>query len=149
MAEKIGISGGEKLESYLRKLARKVSKETTMRAGFLEGATDPKSGLPEGAIAAMNEFGTKNSPPRPFMRGTVKKHSGEWGEQLGKLLVATDYDANASLRQMGALIVGQIQLSIRDFKDPGNAPSTIAKKGFDKPLIEIGHMLNSVASDVK
>jgi hypothetical protein len=45
---------------------------------------------------------------------------------------------------MGENVKGQLQKSIRDMKDPPNAKSTVAQKGFDDPLVKSGHMLNSV-----
>jgi hypothetical protein len=39
--------------------------------------------------------------------------------------------------------------SIRDLVSPALAPATVARKGFSKPLIETGHLLNSVAVEVK
>jgi len=41
-----------------------------------------------------------------------------------------------------------MQQSIAGWRYPGNAPSTIAKKGFDKPLVETAHMQNSVGFEV-
>lgn len=48
---------------------------------------------------------------------------------------------------MGDGIRGQLQTSIRDWTTPPNSPDTIAKKGFNKPLIDTSHMLNSVDYD--
>lgn len=91
---------------------------------------------------------TVDVPPRPFFRKMVESGKGHWGADLGGLLRSNDYDADRALELMGEQLEGELQQSIRDFTDPGNAPSTIAKKGFDKPLIETSHMLNSVDSDL-
>lgn len=92
---------------------------------------------------------TVTIPPRPFFRTMVKDESPHWGADLGKLLVANGYDAAKSLGQMGEEIVDELKGSIRGWSQPPNAPSTIAHKGFDHPLIEDGTMLNSVASEVE
>ena len=149
------ISGGDKLEAYLKGLAQKVAKASTVEIGFPEGSThvDAKTGatmsLP--LLAALNEFGRPehNQPPRPFMRNTVAKHSAEWGEQVEDLLKANDYDAAATLGQLGEIVKGQMQNEIQTLQDPPLAASTIAKKKFSKPLIDSGKMAASVVSTVK
>jgi hypothetical protein len=92
---------------------------------------------------------TVTIPSRPFFRDMIQKRKGEWPEQLGKIIKAADYDEALALGRMGKLVSEQLQESIREFSSPGNAKSTIARKGFDKPLIESSHMLNSVDSEVQ
>lgn len=141
------LKGGDKLAKALADLSKKVQQGATVRVGFLEGATYP-DGTPVAAVAAYNEFGTARIPPRPFMRDTIDEHQYGWGQALGKALNATGYDADAALKMIGEGISRQVQDSIRAMKAPPNAPATIAKKGFDKPLIDTGHMLNSVGYEV-
>lgn len=88
-------------------------------------------------------------PARPFFRRMIAANKADWGTQLGKIIKAADYDAATALGRMGENIKGQLQQSIRDTKDPGNAKSTIAQKGFDDPLVKSGHMLSSVDWEVK
>ncbi|HBD0337127.1 TPA: hypothetical protein KGE85_004594 [Escherichia coli] len=45
---------------------------------------------------------------------------------------------------MGEHIKGQLQMSVRDWESPPNAASTARQKGFNNPLIETGHMMDSV-----
>ena len=49
---------------------------------------------------------------------------------------------------MGAEIVGQVQDSIDELMDPPLALSTIAKKGFEKPLVDSGLMRNTVTYEI-
>ncbi len=88
-------------------------------------------------------------PPRPFFRNMIAAKSPEWGKRLGEILKRREFDSATSLGELGEEIKGQLMMSIRDFSDPPNAKSTIAKKGFNDPLIDSGHMLRSVASVVK
>lgn len=90
---------------------------------------------------------TVTIPPRPFFRNCITKNSPSWGDDAAKLLKA-DPDTNKVATKMGQLIKGQLQQSITDFDDPGNAPSTIAKKKFDKPLIDSGFMKSRVDYEV-
>jgi hypothetical protein len=87
-------------------------------------------------------------PPRPFFRTMIKKESPFWGGEMAKRLKANDFDAAKTLNQMGALIAGQLQQSIRDMNSPPNTPSTIRKKKSSKPLIDTGYLLASVDYEV-
>ena len=78
----------------------------------------------------------------------ISAKSPEWGPTLGRILKANNYNAELSLSLMGEYVKGQLQKSIRDLKTPVNAPSTVQKKGFDDPLIDTGHMINSVDYEV-
>ncbi|MVW80180.1 hypothetical protein [Bordetella sp. 02P26C-1] len=143
------FTGGRALEAKLEEIARKVSSAGTLRVGFLEGATYP-DGTPVPYIAALNEFGdlAHNQPPRPFFRNMIEEKSRSWGGAFGKIAKASDYDMDATLGQMGEGIKGQLQQSITDLTTPALAPSTVRAKGFDKPLIDTGHMQNSVDYEV-
>jgi hypothetical protein len=92
---------------------------------------------------------TVTIPARPFFRTTVKDGSKHWGEDLGKILKANGYDAANALGQMGEEMKGELQASIQSWSDPPNAKSTVAKKGFNKPLIEDGTMMRAVDSEVE
>jgi hypothetical protein len=99
---------------------------------------------PVAQVAFWNEFGTKTSPPRPFMRSMVASKSPRWGIGLGAALRRTNYDSRAALAIMGEGIAGQLVQSIVEWKDPPNSALTVALKGFNKPLIDSGQMQRAV-----
>jgi len=140
------LKGGDKLQQALSDIADKMS--GAAKAGFLENATYP-DGTPVAAVAFWNEFGTTTIPPRPFFRTVIAEKSGEWADRLGKTAVHFEYDADKVLNLMGQTIVEDIQQSIVGWTDPENAASTVAKKGFNKPLIDTGTMQNSVDYEVE
>lgn len=144
------LSGGKKFEDALRELAGKVAKPATLKVGFLANATYP-DGTPVAMIAAINEYGapSRGQPPRPFFRNMINAKQGEWPNAIAGLLRANDLDAEKALDQTGAAIAGQLRQSIKDLTSPPLAASTIRRKGFDKPLIDTGHMFNSVDHEVK
>ena len=139
------VNGGDNLQRRLNEIAKKVEKASKVRVGFLEGATYP-DGKPVAMIAAIQEFGapSRGIPPRPFFRNMVSGHSAEWPEQIAAQLPANGYDAEKTLGQMGAVIAGELRQSIVDTNDPPLKPATVERKGFDKPLVDTGHMLNSI-----
>ncbi|WP_346827294.1 hypothetical protein [Serratia inhibens] len=146
----IELSGGGELERKLKEMMDKLGDGTLLRVGFLENATYP-DGEHVATIAASNEFGNpgNNQPPRPFFRNMVAANSPAWPLEIGKVVRAVDFDGKKTLQLMGERIKDQLQGSIRELVEPPLSPYTIQKKGFDKPLIETSHMLNSVDYDVK
>ncbi len=171
------LSGGDKFAAVLAQMSERVSRRATLRVGFLEGATYPagntariragyrqrkqnnKAGPMKGAqgglsvamIAAINEFGapSRGQPPRPFFRNMIRDKGPTWGKSLAVVLKTSNYDATKALRLMGEGIKGQLQKSIIDLVSPPLKDSTVAHKGFSKPLIDTGHLLASVDYDVK
>lgn len=170
----VALSGGAKLEAALRDLASKLNKAGTLRVGFLEGALYPrkptaqlrqayakrkakgKTGAIKGSVGTINvptvaffqEYGTGRIPPRPFFRTMIANKSHEWGPAIANLLITTNYDTQKTLMLAGEGIAGQLRQSIIETNAPPLAASTIARKGFDKPLIDTSHMINSVSYDV-
>lgn len=157
-----GFSGGEALERKLEEIAEKLGDGQVLRVGFLENAAYP-DGTPVALVAGANEFGDpgRNRPPRPFFRNMIAGASQMWPKELSSVLKLNGYDAGRALGLMGERIKGQLQASIRSFADPALAEATIVAKsrgrvgdhqagyGPEKPLIETGHMLNSVDYDVQ
>ena len=143
------VSGGQRLEAALRDLASKVAKPATLRVGFLENAKYP-DGTPVAMIGAIQEYGAPkvNIPPRPYFRGMIARKRKEWPKAIADLLKANGMDAETALDLAGAAIAGQLRQSITDLVAPPLKPATVRRKGFDKPLIDTGHMLASVDHEV-
>jgi hypothetical protein len=82
-------------------------------------------------------------PPRPFFRTMIAKNKDGWGETLGTYLSENNYDVTLSFKALGVVMEGQLKDSISGWTSPPNAASTIAGKGFNKPLVDTGVMLRS------
>jgi hypothetical protein len=122
----IGIKGGSALEAKLKQTLEKISKASKVSVGFLEGSAEPDgTSLP--MVAAIQEFGAPGAgiPPRPFFRPMVKTERAHWGADLAARLKATDYDAEASLGQMGKQMEGELRASIVAVSDPPLSPVTL------------------------
>lgn len=144
------LRGGDKFQAALREISKKISRPATLRVGFLEGSSYP-DGTSVPMVAAINEFGaaSRGQPARPFFRNMIADHEKEWPAGIAAQLKATAYDVAMTLERTGVAIAGQLRQSIVDLVEPPLAPSTIRRKGSDKPLIDTGHMLNSVDFEVK
>lgn len=143
----ITVLGVQAIMKGLKDVADRLGDSLSLSVGFLEGGiyTD---GTSVAEVAMFQEYGTRTIPPRPFMRKTIATHGEEWAGNAAQLLRENNLDLSIVAPLMGELIKGQIQQSIVEFTEPPNAPSTIRKKGFNKPLIDTGHMLRSVDYNV-
>ena len=143
------VRGGDKLAAELQRMAGAVNSAERVKVGFLAGATYP-DGTPVAMIAAIHNWGAPRAgiPPRPFFSNMIGKKQQEWGPATGNLLVANQYDALKTLQMVGEAVAGQLRQEIVDTNDPPLAQSTIDRKGFSKPLVDTGHMLNSVDYEV-
>ena len=139
------VSGGGALVRKLAEIAKRVGAGGSVKVGFLAGATYP-DGTPVAAVAAIQDFGAPRAgiPPRPFFRNMVAAKKDEWPAAIEKNLVATGYDVNVTLARVGEGIAGQLRQSIVDTNEPPLKPATSRRKGFDKPLVDTGHLLASV-----
>ena len=113
-----------------------------IEVGFFEGEKYP-NGKSVAEVAAFNEFGGGKVPPRPFMRTCVERRKNIW-KKLVRDELAKNEDARVTLALLGNRMVEDLKDYIKIWTYPPNAPSTIAKKGFNDPLVETGRMMNSV-----
>lgn len=145
----VEITGGTKLANALARISENLTNAASVKVGFFAEATYP-DGTSVASVAAFNEFGVPShgQPPRPFFRTMIRQKSDEWGPATAALLKANDYDAHKTLELVGEGIAGQLRQSIVDLDGPPLAPSTIARKGHGKPLVDTGQMLNSVGVEV-
>lgn len=156
---KIKMTGGQKAADHLKRLAPKIT--ATAEIGFMANARYP-DGTRVALVAAFNEFGvpSHSQPPRPFMRPAFSNNWQKWADNIKRGLPALDYDGRAVLEAVAKQGEEDIQHAIRELTSPPLSPRTIARKaargtrgvrgamGPAKPLIDTGHMLNSVTSHV-
>jgi hypothetical protein len=147
---RVKIKGGEGVRAMFARIGDQLSNPASLRVGFLENAKYP-DGTPVAMIAAINEFGapSRGQPPRPFFRNMIREKQGEWPAAIKGLIVSNDYNMAKAMDQAGAAIAGQLRQSILDLMEPPLAPSTIRRKGFDKPLIDSRYMWKRVDHEVK
>lgn len=94
-------------------------------------------------------------PARPFMRtyyDTNLKKIGDFAaNQFLRLLTTSGVTPDQTFSAIGLYVQNGIKNQIRTAKNWAvpNAPSTIRKKGSDKPLIDHGIMINNVTFDIR
>lgn len=141
-----------KLTAYGKKLFHelKVLSETSVECGVFPGRSSYPDGTDVGQVAAYNEYGTSTIPARPFVSKAWDDHSGELLKQaakgFGSLLKGAS--AESICKEMGEFGVKIIVDEIDNGSFVPNAPSTIAKKGSDHPLIDTGQMKQAVDYEI-
>lgn len=135
------------------KINPRIFKEGVVRVGFFDTAKyDDDTYVAQ--VARWNEFGI-GVPERPFMRPAVFEKKAELNAFLRskyKQAIKDKKDTMKVLRLFGEEVVKDIQSQIWNGHYVRNAPSTIARKGRNKPLIDTEFMVNNVnykAEEVK
>ena len=102
-------------------------------------------------VAMWNELGTVNTPSRPFMRDAVDKNQSLINNFLAEQKNALMRGASAQqvFGEIGVFMKSLIQDQIVSGSFTPNAPSTVAKKGSARPLIDTGLMRQAVNFEVK
>ena len=135
---------------YFAELEKMVSLE--IQVGFPEGMGDGyENGASLAEVAAYNEFGGSSKPARPFMRQSFENHQADLqsGCDAANLRLNHGGTAEQALNELGLLAKGLVQEEIVEGGFAPNAPSTIAQKGSAQPLIDTGHMRQSVNYVIK
>lgn len=138
---------GERFFKEIEKLVK-----LTVRVGYQQGAAQEDDGTDTLDVAMWNELGTSRAPSRPFMRQSVDNNEKKINDFLRlqlQRLAEGKTTAEDIYTQIGVFQKGLIQQTIRDGDFVPNAPSTILRKGSDKPLIDTGKMRQSVAFVIK
>ena len=139
-------SDGKRFEKMLKELAGKQ-----VRIGFQQGVATDENGTDICDIAAWNELGTSNMPSRPFLRKSVDENEAKINNfvQSQKKRLVKGESAEQILKEIGIFQKDLIQEKITEGSFEPNAPSTVSKKGSDKPLIDTGRMRQSVNFVIK
>ena len=142
------VQGGRKLKAWLKKAKTAQARSKSVSVGFFSTAKYP-DGTPVAAVAAWNEFGTERIPERPFLRQSI-----EGAEKVIMPVLKDGIDPRdmaldrTTAGKVGLVMQARIQRSITELRTPANAPSTTAPrpqgKGSSNPLIDTGHMRDSV-----
>jgi len=142
--------GGTAWRIKIDAAAKKLTNAKAVDIGWLPGATYG-DGTPVALVAAVQNYGapSRGIPPRPFFSEMIAEQSPGWPKAVQASLTTHDGDAAAMLEDIGALIKGQLQQKINTFAGVPLAPATIARKGFEKQLIDTVHMLNTADYQVQ
>jgi len=93
---------------------------------------------------AINEYGAPNIPARPLLRLAAKRFT-----TAGRTKILGRTSAKEFLKNVGERGKEALQSAFDDNSFAPNAPSTIRKKGSDKPLIDTGAAREEITYEVR
>ncbi len=145
------VNGG--LEGLARRLRTAKKGPTRVKVGLPAGSAAYPDGTSVFEVGLVHEFGSSDGriPERSFLRSTLEKKRRELDAiagKVGKKVERSGGTLEEGLNLMGAVLAGAIQEAISNGIPPANAPSTIARKGSSKPLIDTGHLRQSITWQV-
>lgn len=136
--------GWKKILRNMRKIDAKA-----VKVGIQDGdkTFDGKESL--AYVASLHEFGSPGGkiPERSFIRTAIDKNErkiNNLSDRLALKILDGSVTVRGALDLIGLSVTGMIQEQITDGDYVPLSPATIKKKGSDKPLIDTGHMWQSV-----
>lgn len=145
------------MRHFLREAA-KLRKKPFIKAGCTQAkgsAMHKKSGKTNAEILAINEYGGEGDrpPARKPLTLTLENNQAKYDAHIA-LLRGQIFDANTgmtvekALKIVGMEYVSDVKNAIRSHLEPANAPSTIAAKGSDVPLVDTSQLIQSLGTEV-
>ena len=114
------------------------------KVGFFDGKAYG-NGLTVAENAAIQHFGTRYIPARPFMDVAAKNFKNK-KSQIAKIYANALLNMTAELanKRIGALYEQEMRKAIRDGSYAALDPKTIKAKGSSKPLVDTALLIQSV-----
>jgi hypothetical protein len=111
------------------------------------------SSLTLAELAHIHEYGTEDGriPERAPLRRAMMKHADgikRLYERLTFNVLTGKLTAEAACNLLGVQVSAWIRETITAGLTPGNAASTIARKGSSKPLVDHGQLVNAVTYEI-
>jgi hypothetical protein len=151
------MTDGVRVVDHGAKRAMKLSKQPRLklRIGVLPrdaGKKHRDSGESVGQIALWQEFGTPGIEPRSWLFDWLDEEIDVIAKQVGadtQRVIMDGTSERTALERRGSVYRQQVEDRIR-FANVlrGNEPSTIAKKGFDLPLIDTEQFIEAIRWEV-
>ena len=155
-AVRVRQRGGQKVRAAVNR--RNFSGVTEIRVGYFGNRRYPNGRL-VAEVAAENEFGGSNRPPRPFFARTNDEVANSPDKSPGAILAQTHFSKTGALTVLPHQLVTRSDalLVVQEFRgallavilDSPNwaaplSPLTVQLKGHDHPLIESGLMATTL-----
>lgn len=120
------------------------AKDKAVRRG--KGGSIRNTDQPLAVIAAIHEFGLGDMPQRSFLRSAYDENLPMIDKMIQRVANGAVFGlgTNAALNQLGNVVQGMVQRKIVDGPFIPNSPATIKRKKSSKPLIDTGHLRQSI-----
>jgi hypothetical protein len=120
------------------------AKDKAVRRG--KGGSIRNTDQPLAVIAAIHEFGLGDMPQRSFLRSAYDENLPMIDKMIQRVAngAVAGLGTNAALNQLGNVVQGMVQRKIVDGPFVPNSPGTIKRKKSSRPLIDTGHLRQSI-----
>lgn len=120
------------------------AKDKAVRRG--KGGSIRNTDQPLAVIAAIHEFGLGDMPQRSFLRSAYDENLPMIDKMIQRVANGAVFGlgTNAALNQLGNVVQGMVQRKIVDGPFVPNSPATIKRKKSSNPLIDTGHLRQSI-----
>lgn len=120
------------------------AKDKAVRRG--KGGSIRNTDQPLAVIAAIHEFGLGDMPQRSFLRSAYDENLPMIDKMIQRVANGAVFGlgTNAALNQLGNVVQGMVQRKIVDGPFVPNSPATIKRKKSSKPLVDTGHLRQSI-----
>jgi len=148
------IKNPTKAIKRIEKIAKSMSGPSTVKVGLPKGSNNYPDGTSVIMVGSVHEFGSpsRGIPQRSFLRSTVTENRRAYKELFKKIAKSiTDGKINTKqgLSLIGLQVEADVKQKIVDIKKPANTESTISGKGSSNPLIDTGHLRQSIIHKVE
>lgn len=148
------MAGVKDVDKGYKALLDRAKMHGVIKVGILaaEGDKAYDDGVTVLQVAIWNEFGTEHIPERSFLRAWFDENEAKCREavkRMAEAVIAGKYQPDQALQLLAQRFVGEIQKRMAQGIPPPNAPSTIARKGSSKPLINTGQLRSSISYSVE
>lgn len=120
------------------------AKDKAVRRG--KGGSIRNTDQPLAVIAAIHEFGLGGMPQRSFLRSAFDENKpmiNKMGDHIVNSAIK-GISTETALDQLGNVVQGMVQKKIVDGPFVPNSPATIKRKKSSRPLIDTGHLRQSI-----
>ena len=142
------LRGGKKLDRLIREAGRRGPR--AVRFGYTGNDVYP-DGTPVHVAAMVNEFGApeRGIPERPAFRQSLRSMLGDLRADLRRGFKAeTGGVDRPTAERMGKTAQAHVRASVRNLRNPPNAPATLERKTGANPLVDSGKMIDAVRFEV-
>lgn len=149
---KVGVQAGEKAAKRTVKGNKAIRTTTTTALDRRFNGQMEMTNQPLAVIAAVHEFGLNGMPQRSFLRGAYddnKQLIDTMMDRIATNSLRKDLSINNALHQLGQVMERKVKEKIVNGPFTPNASETIKRKGSSRPLIDTGHLRQSIRYTVE
>ncbi len=147
-----GAKTSGKSDKFLKGLVKRLGGNTDILVGVPADATPYPDGTSVAMVGATHEFGGGNVPERSFLRSSFDEHQKKYikmAQKLIKKVVDKGGDIEMVADLIGTEAAADVVDNINAIQTPPNTDATILRKGSSNPLVDTGHLKQSIRHEVR